>query len=325
MTAKHENRTALTITRVFDTPRELLWKAWTDPGLFMRWWGPKNFTSPVSRMDLRVGGRYLNCMRSPEGQEYWSTGVYREIVPMERIVSTDSFADEKGNVVPASHYGMPGEWPLELLVTVTFEEAAGKTRMMLRHEGLPAGTMSEQTEAGWNESFDKLTAILKTRSELVITAEPGKQELVLTRIVNAPRVAVFKAQTDPALIPQWWGPKRFATVVDKMDPRPGGVWRFVQRDAEGNAYAFKGVYHEVLSPERIVYTFEFEGTPGHVSLETVTFEELDNRTKMTDRVVYQSVEDRDEMLRSGMEEGARETMDRFAELVARTGIEKKAA
>jgi uncharacterized protein YndB with AHSA1/START domain len=325
MTKKQENRTALTITRVFDSPRELLWKAWTDPGLCMRWWGPKNFTAPVIRMDLRVGGSSINCMRSPEGQEYWSTGVYREIVPMERIVTTDSFADEKGNVVPASHYGMPGDWPLELLITVTFEDAGGKTRMVLRHEGLPAGIMSEQTEAGWNESFDKLAEILKIGNGLVITAEPGKQELILTRTVDAPRTAVFKAQTDPALIPQWWGPRRFSTVVDKMDPRPGGMWRFVQRDAEGNVYAFKGVYHEVVSPERIVYTFEFEGTPGHVSLESVTFEELGNRTKMTDKVIYQSVEDRDDMLRSGMEEGARETMDRFAELVEKIGTEKKAA
>jgi uncharacterized protein YndB with AHSA1/START domain len=325
MAAESDTKAVTTITRIFDVPRELLWKAWTDPGLFMRWWGPKNFTSPVSRMDLRVGGSYLNCMRSPEGQEYWSTGVYREIVPAERMVLTDSFSDEKGNVVPASHYGMAGEWPLELLVTVTFEETGGKTKMILRHEGVPAGIMREQTEAGWNESFDKLIDVLKIQNELVITAEPGKQELILTRVVNAPRDSVFRAQTDPALIPQWWGPRRFTTAVDKMDPRPGGIWRFVQRDADGNAYAFKGVYHEVSAPERIVYTFEFEGAPGHVSLESVTFEELGNSTKMTDKVVYQSVEDRDEMLRSGMEEGARETMDRFAELVAKPGIGKKAA
>ena len=99
-------------------------------------------------------------MRSPEGQDFWSTGVYREIVAPSRLVCTDSFADEKGNVVPASHYGMSGEWPLELLVTVTFEEQGGKTRLTLRHVGLPAGEMSEQCEAGWNESFDKLAESL---------------------------------------------------------------------------------------------------------------------------------------------------------------------
>jgi uncharacterized protein YndB with AHSA1/START domain len=151
----------LVITRVFDAPRELLWKAWTEPERFMRWWGPKHFTSPVCKIDLRVGGKYLNCMRSPEGQDFWSTGVYKEIVPMQRLVFTDSFADEKGNVAPASHYGLTGDWPLELLVTVTFEEKKGKTTMTLRHEGVPSGTMSDNTEAGWNESFDKLAESLK--------------------------------------------------------------------------------------------------------------------------------------------------------------------
>jgi uncharacterized protein YndB with AHSA1/START domain len=151
----------LVIARVFNAPREPLWKAWTEPERLMKWWGPKNFTSPVAKIDLRVGGKYLFCMRSPEGKDFWSTGVYKEIVPMRRLVCTDSFADEKGNVVPASHYGMPGDWPLELLVTVTFEEKKGKTTMILRHEGIPAGTMSDNTEAGWNESFDKLAESLK--------------------------------------------------------------------------------------------------------------------------------------------------------------------
>ena len=154
----------LVITRVFDAPRELVWKAWTDPERVMRWWGPKNFTSPVSKIDLRVGGAYLNCMRGagPDGvvRDFWSTGVYREIVPFKRIVCTDSFADEKGNVVPASHYGMEGDWPLELLVTVTFEETGGRTTMTLLHEGMPAGQMRELAVAGWNESFDKLAEYL---------------------------------------------------------------------------------------------------------------------------------------------------------------------
>ena len=151
---------ALVITRIFAAPRELVWKAWTEPERLMRWWGPKNFTAPFCRIDLRVGGAYLSCMRSAEGQEYWSTGVYREIVAPSRLVCTDSFADEKGNVVPASHYGMSGDWPEELLITVTFEEQAGKTRLTLRHEGIPAGEMSEQCAAGWNESFDKLAESL---------------------------------------------------------------------------------------------------------------------------------------------------------------------
>lgn len=151
----------LVITRIFDAPRELVWKAWTDPEHLMRWWGPKCFTSPSCKIDLRVGGRYLFCMRSPEGQDFWSTGIYREIVEPGRIVCSDSFADEEGNVVPATHYGMGPDFPLELQVTVTFEEEDGKTRMTLRHVGIPPGEMSDMCKAGWNESFDKLAESLR--------------------------------------------------------------------------------------------------------------------------------------------------------------------
>ena len=152
----------IVITRIFNAPRELVWKAWTEPERVMRWWGPRGFTSPVCKIDLRVGGKYLYCMRSPEGKDYWSTGVYQEIIPPEKIVATDSFADENGNVVPATHYGMSPDFPLTLQVTVTFEEHEGnKTKMTLRHSGTPSGEMSDQTEAGWNESFDKLAESLR--------------------------------------------------------------------------------------------------------------------------------------------------------------------
>jgi len=155
-------------------------------------------------------------------------------------------------------------------------------------------------------------------TKTVLVAEPEKHEIIMTRIFDAPRERVFKAYTDPNLIPQWWGPKRYTTTVDKMEVKPGGIWRFVQRDESGNQFAFRGVYHEITSPERLVYTFEFEGMPGHILLATVTFEELsDGRTKLTDSSVFQSVADRDAMLRTDMEEGASESMDRFAELLAK--------
>jgi uncharacterized protein YndB with AHSA1/START domain len=149
------------ITRTFRAPRELVWKAWTDREQFKRWWGPKEFTCPVCRIDLRVNGTYLNCMRSPDGTEYWSTGIYREIIPEERIVCTDSFADNEGNVVPATYYGMSEDFPLEMLITATFTEDDAKTTLTLKHEGLPAESV-EDTRAGWSESFDKLAAFLHT-------------------------------------------------------------------------------------------------------------------------------------------------------------------
>jgi uncharacterized protein YndB with AHSA1/START domain len=152
-------------------------------------------------------------------------------------------------------------------------------------------------------------------AETSLIAEPGKQDVVISRVFDAPRDLVFKACTGPELISQWWGPKAFTTTVDAMDVRPGGTWRYVQRGAGGEDYGFHGVYHDVTPPERLIYTFEFEPMPGHVALDTVTLEDLDGRTKVTDRVVYQTVEDRDGTLQSGMEEGMNETMDRFTELV----------
>lgn len=311
-----ERRGRLYIQRIFDAPRELVWKAWTDPELISRWWGPAGFTAPVIRVDLREGGRYLLSMRSPEGQDFWSTGVYREVVAGERLVFTDSFSDAQGNVVPASTYGMSGDWPRELFVTVTLDEHGSGTKMILQVTGIPAGEPLDMAEAGWNESLDRLARVLEGRdAKTHFIAEPGRQEMIITRIFDAPRDLVFKVYTDPDLIPRWWGPRGFTTTVDAMDVRPGGTWRVVQRDAEGNEYAFHGVYHDVTPPDRVVYTSEYEGMPGHVMLETATLEDLGGRTKVMDRVVFQSAEDRDGMLLSGMREGAVESMDRFAELL----------
>jgi uncharacterized protein YndB with AHSA1/START domain len=152
----------VTITRIFDAPRELVWKAWTEPERLMRWWGPKTFTSPACEIDLRVGGKYFSCMRAPDGKDYWSTGVYREIVEPERLVMTDSFADAQGNTVPASYYGMSGDWPIEMLVTLTLEEHAGKTKLTLRHSGIEGFSAEDRRNMtqGWNESFDKLAEAL---------------------------------------------------------------------------------------------------------------------------------------------------------------------
>ena len=151
-----EQNNELVIERIFGAPVETVWKYWSEPEYLMHWWGPKDFTCPTYEADFRVGGKYLYDMRSNEGKDYWGTGVYKEIVPFEKIVCTDNFADKDGNVVPASYYEMTGDWPNELLVTLTFEEHAGTTKMILRHQGIPAGEMREQAGSGWNESFDKM-------------------------------------------------------------------------------------------------------------------------------------------------------------------------
>ena len=150
----------ISISRVFDAPVAKVWQAWSDPTQLMRWWGPKEFTSPACTMDFKVGGKYHFCMRAPDGKDYWSTGVYKEIIPMQKIVCSDSFADAEGNVVPASYYNMPGDFPLEMLVVVTFEADGNKTKMHIEQDGHLDGQTSEMATQGWNQSLDKLAASL---------------------------------------------------------------------------------------------------------------------------------------------------------------------
>jgi uncharacterized protein YndB with AHSA1/START domain len=151
-----------------------------------------------------------------------------------------------------------------------------------------------------------------------ISAETGKQEILITREIDAPRELVFKAFTDPVLYKQWIGPRELTTEIDVFETVNGGSWRYIQKDQEGNEYAFHGVNHEVLPPERIIGTFEYEGLPetGHVILQTLKLESLPgNRTRIIDQSVFQSVEDRDGMLQSGMELGVDESYQRLDELL----------
>lgn len=146
---------------------------------------------------------------------------------------------------------------------------------------------------------------------------PSDREIVMTRVFDAPRPLVFEAYTNPTHIPKWWGRRHTTTTVDKMDVRPGGPWRFIEREADGREYAFSGEYREIVPPERLVSTFEFEGLPGHIVVDTAIFEERPGgKTRLTVTSLFASVEDRDGMLASGMEGGAIETWDRLAELLA---------
>ncbi|MFA4965976.1 MAG: SRPBCC domain-containing protein [Thermoleophilia bacterium] len=146
----------LVVTRVLEAPRDLVFKAWTEPERLLRWWGPKGFTTPAASVDLRVGGAFHYCMRSPEGQEYWGLGVYREIVVPERIVYTDSFADAEGEPVSPSHYGMSDSHPAEALMTVTLAELEGRTQLTVRH-GIPESSEErEGAQQGWTEMLERL-------------------------------------------------------------------------------------------------------------------------------------------------------------------------
>jgi uncharacterized protein YndB with AHSA1/START domain len=159
-----KNKKDLTVSRLFNAPVENVWRAWTEPLIFKQWWGPKDFTCPVAEIDFQVGGKYLNSMRGSAGpnmpiKDFWSVGEYKEIIPMKKIVLTDSFSDEDGKVVPATYYGMSKDFPLETVVTITFEEKQGKTRVTVHHPDVPASDV-ENAKMGWEQSFDKLNEIV---------------------------------------------------------------------------------------------------------------------------------------------------------------------
>ena len=142
-------------------------------------------------------------------------------------------------------------------------------------------------------------------------ATPSDLEIVLTREFDAPRGLVFEALSKPEHLRNWWGQAASTLVHCEMDFRPGGQWRFVERDKDGNEWGFRGEVREVVRAERIVQTFEWEGLPGHISVETMRLEDLGGRTRITINSVFDSVEDRDGMLQSGMEKGAGESYDRL--------------
>jgi uncharacterized protein YndB with AHSA1/START domain len=150
-----------------------------------------------------------------------------------------------------------------------------------------------------------------------ITAEPGMPQIVITREFDAPRDLVFRAYTDPELLVQWLGPRDLTMTIDHYDVRDGGTWRYVHADVQGNEHGFHGVFHGAPSPESIVQTFEYEGAPGHVSLDTYTTEERDGRTLVRSVTSFQSIEDRDAMVASGMERGVYDSDERLMELLAK--------
>ena len=151
---------AIVIERTFDAPVDFIWRLWTQPEQFKKWYGPQGATVPVAEMDVRIGGRRLICMEMQmpdERKKMWFTGEYREVTPTERLVFTDSMADAEGNVLPPSAMGMPDDHPMTTEVIVQLEELGGRTKMMMTHAGVPADSGGA---AGWEQAFDKMDELV---------------------------------------------------------------------------------------------------------------------------------------------------------------------
>ncbi len=301
----------IAITRVFDAPRELVWKAWTEPKRMAKWWGPHTFTNPVCEVDVRQGGAILIHMQGPDGPAMPMRGIFKEVVKPEKLVfTTSSFHDEKGN---------PG---IETMNTVLFHERDGKTTMTLEShftQAKPEFAMAQKGfNAGWNQSLDRLFALL--------TESP---EFIITHVVNAPRELVWKAYSEAERLTEWWGPKGFKMVDVKLDFRPGGLFHYCM-EAQGMKMWGKFVYREIEAPERLSFVVSFSdengGTQRHPMsptwpkevLSTLTFFEFEpGKTAliMSGVPINASEEERKtfDAGRSSMQQGFKGTLDQLDE------------
>jgi uncharacterized protein YndB with AHSA1/START domain len=264
----------LVTTRVFDAPPERVYKAWTDPKQLARWFPPEGFTAPVCQLDVRVGGAMRVDMKAPEGepfkgQVYPGRGVYREVVPNRRLAFSFQPETGEGQAMPA------------VLMTVDFEDQAGKTKLTIRQTLDTVEDYEEMIKTGMAEglaeSLGKLAGVLSGRSSDRGVTVSGRQ-LTLVRVYDAPRDLVWQAYTDPKQIVKWEFAKDWETPFAETDLRPGGAFRIGMRPADHSeeGFVFEGKYREVVRPERIVQ----DTADGRVM--TTTFEEvLGGGTRLT--------------------------------------------
>jgi uncharacterized protein YndB with AHSA1/START domain len=314
-----ETESELSLSRTFDAPRDLVFRAWTEREHLMRWWGPRSFTWITATLDLRPGGAFHYMMLSPEGKPTWGKFVYREIAAPERLVYVSSFADGEGNVIRAP---FNAQLPLEILNTVTFVEKNGKTTVTLRGGPINATEAERKVyfasrphiQRGFAGTFDQLEAQLRaSQAGDAVVVKP--LALHISRVFNAPREVVYRAFTSPEHLGRWWGPKFFSTPTVEVDLRQGGAFRFVMRGPDGKDYPFSGHYDEVAPLERLVFTGNIHDEANQEVKTTLVFSDHPGgKTLLTLDQAF-AVES---MATGGAPVGWTQSLDKLAEHLATT-------
>lgn len=292
--------------RVFNAPRELVFKVWTDPKHVVNWWGPNGFTNTIQEMDVRPGGIWRLIMHGPDGVDYPDKIVFDEVVKPERLVCRH-FEGRNGDSVLFQH-------------TITFIEKNNMTEITM-HMLFPSAEERNRTVKehgaieGGKQTLDRL--------EKYLTNMTSQKELIITRIFNAPRDMVWKAWTDPQLIEKWWGPRGVTNPICEWDARPEGSIHIVMLagkdlgDLEGQKWPMKGTFKEVVPFKRVVFTAsaieDENGIPQLENKVTIILEDLDGRTKMTLHVVVTKAGPGTEGPLSGMEMGWNQSIDKLDE------------
>jgi len=281
------------LTRTFDAPREVVFQAWTDPKQLAQWFGPHHFTNPSCEIDARVGGAVSIDMRGPDGVVYPNRGVIRELVAPEHIVFTLALQDDAGNAL------------IDSLISVTFAEEQGKTRLTLSARAVNASADAAQylkgMHEGWSQTLDRLIDVV-----------PNDREIAAVRIFDAPRELVWKMWTEPKHMARWWGPRGFLNTIYELDVRPGGVAHFVMHGPDGTDFQNKLVYTEVVKPELIAY----DHITGPLFHATVKFDDCGDQTRAAFRMEFESVALRTRVVEEyGAIEGMNQTMSRLQEVL----------
>ncbi len=305
---------SITISRMFDAPLDVAWRAWTDAAHVARWWGPRGFSTRVEEHDFRTGGRWRYVMVGPDGREYPCQGLFREVTPAERFACTVEICESPG------HRSLPDR-PGGFVHTCRFETAGGKTRVTLTISHATAEDRRKHEDlgvvAGWNSSLDRLEELLASRS----AEASSDREIVLTRVFEAPPELVWKVWTDPAHLANWWGPRGFSTTTQLMELKAGGRWSYVMHGPDGRDYQNRINYLEVDPPRRLAYTHSGDADCEPVNFSvTVTFEptgQSGDRTRVTMHSTFASRAARDHVVREyNAIEGGKQTLARLAEHLA---------
>lgn len=306
MSNKTRNKLVLTqpsdkevvLTRVFEAPRELVFKAFTDARLIPQWWGPRGHKTVVDKLELRPGGAWRIVSTDTEGGTHAFRGTHREITPPLRIVRTFEYEPMAGHISVESAEFSESQGKTTVTITSTFSNQADRD-----------GMVQSGMEWGATQTMDRLEELLALGS--VATVD---REVVASRLIHAPRALLYEAFTDPKQVNQWWGPQGFKNKDVHMDVRVGGEWRFTMVGPDGKEYRNRNVFKELLPPERISYEHGEEGNT--VFRSTITFEEVGQDTVVTVRLLFGNKETRDMVEEQHHAvEGAQQELEKLAAFV----------
>ncbi len=288
---------SLCIVRVFDAPRELVYRMWTEKHLMDRWSCPDDFTISDSGAELRVGGTWHATMRSHDGTDMRLTGTYTEIVPNERLVFTHAWLDEDGTPGPVT------------TVTVDFADNNGKTRMEFLQTGFDSDESRDGHEGGWSECLGKFEPLLNALKD-------NEREINIVRMISAPVAKVFAAFSDPKGMATWWGPNGFTTTTHHMDFRVGGTWVYTMHGPDGTDYPNHVAYTSIETGRVIAYDHGTDADHPALFKAVISFAPQGGKTRVSLRLILADAAQRPNYVAFGAVEGGYQNLARLDAFIA---------